>query len=185
VRRFVLLDRDGTINVEKGYVLDPDDLEPIPGAIEAMRDLTSLGLGLVVVTNQSPVGRGLLTPDRLERIHDCLRAILREGGVELLGIYVCPHRPEEGCDCRKPSPGLAIRAAGEHGFDLERAFVVGDHRSDVEMGRRVGATTILLRTGHGPQEIERGAAAFADHVVDDLRAAAGVIGKLVLEGATG
>ncbi len=185
MRRFVLLDRDGTINVEKGYVLDPDDLEPIPGAIEAMRDLTSLGLGLVVVTNQSPVGRGLLTPDRLERIHDCLRAILREGGVELLGIYVCPHRPEEGCDCRKPSPGLAIRAAGEHGFDLERAFVVGDHRSDVEMGRRVGATTILLRTGHGPQEIERGAAAFADHVVDDLRAAAGVIGKLVLAGATG
>src|SRR5581483_10122582 len=181
----VLLDRDGTINVEKGYVLDPDDLEPIPGAIEAMRDLTSLGLGLVVVTNQSPVGRGLLTPDRLERIHDCLRAILREGGVELLGIYVCPHRPEEGRDCRKPSPGLAIRAAGAHGFDLERAFVVGDHRSDVEMGRRVGATTILLRTGHGPQEIERGAAAFADHVVDDLRAAAGVIGKLVLEGATG
>jgi len=185
VRRFVLLDRDGTINVEKGYLLDPDELELVPGAIEALRELTSLGLGMVVVTNQSPLGRGLLTPDGLERIHDRLRELLHAEGVPLLGIYVCPHRPDDGCDCRKPAPGLALRAADEHGFDLRRAFVVGDHRSDVEMGRRVGATTILLRTGHGVEELERGAAAFADHVVDDLPAAAAVIGDLVLEGTPG
>ncbi|MEW6060182.1 MAG: HAD-IIIA family hydrolase, partial [Actinomycetota bacterium] len=155
----------------------------IPGAIEALRELRSLGLGLLVVTNQSPVGRGWITEDQLEAIHDRLRAMLRDGGVELDGIYVCPHRPEDGCDCRKPKPGLALRASEAHGFDPAEAFVVGDHMRDVEMGRRIGARSILLRTGHGREELERGADAFADHIVADLHEGAGIIREIVMAGA--
>jgi D-glycero-D-manno-heptose 1,7-bisphosphate phosphatase len=178
-RRFVILDRDGTINVEVGYVLDGGELELIPGAIEGLRGLRALGLGLVVATNQSPIGRGMLAPERLDAIHDRLRALLREGGVELEGIYVCPHAPEDGCGCRKPEPGLALRAAREHGFDPAEAFVVGDHAADMLMGRRIGATTILVRTGHGEEELMNGAGDHADHVVADLNEAAGVIRSAV------
>jgi D-glycero-D-manno-heptose 1,7-bisphosphate phosphatase len=174
-RRFVILDRDGTINVEVGYVLDSDEMEMIPGAIEALRELRALGLGVVVTTNQSPIGRGQLTWERLDEIHERLRALLREGGVELDGIYACPHAPGDGCDCRKPQPGMALRAAREHGFDLAEAFVVGDHAADMQMGRRIGATTILVRTGHGEEELMNGAGDHADHVVSDLREAVRVI----------
>jgi D-glycero-D-manno-heptose 1,7-bisphosphate phosphatase len=174
-RRFVILDRDGTINVEVDYVLDSSQIEMIPGAIEALRELQALGLGMVVVTNQSPIGRGLLTWERLDEIHERLRALLREGGVELDGIYVCPHEPADGCGCRKPEPGTALRAAEEHGFDLTEAFVVGDHVADMQMGRRVRATTILVRTGHGEEELVNGAGELADHVVADLREAAEII----------
>ncbi|HEX7464700.1 MAG TPA: HAD family hydrolase [Actinomycetota bacterium] len=179
-KRYVLLDRDGTINVHKDYILDPADLELVPGSIEALRELEALGLGLLVVTNQSPVGRGWISEEQLEAIHNRLRSLLREGGVELDGLYVCPHRPEDGCDCRKPEPGLALRASEAHGFDPTETFVVGDHRRDVEMGRRIGARTILLRGGHVGEE---GTEAFADHVVADLDEAARVIRDIVLTGA--
>src|SRR5918995_223253 len=101
-RRFVLLDRDGTINEEVGYVLRPDELRLIPGAVEALRELQGLGLGLVVLTNQSPIGRGMMTPAELDEIHTRLRDLLAEGAVTLDRIEVCPHRPDEGCACRKP-----------------------------------------------------------------------------------
>ena len=185
-RRFVLLDRDGTINEELSpeYVLGPGQLRLIPGSAEAIRELRAAGLGIVVVTNQSPVGRGWITAQDLDAIHARLAELLAAEGAGTDGIYACPHRPDEGCACRKPGTGLAERAAREHGFDPAQAFVVGDHRGDVEMGRRIGARTILLRTGHGPQELEAGADEFADHVVEDLREAAEVIRTEMLEGAT-
>lgn len=182
-KRFVLLDRDGTINEEVDYVLEPGQLRLIPGSAAAIRELRALGLGVVVVTNQSPVGRGWLTLEQLDAIHAHLRELLAEEGAVLDGIYACPHAPSDGCDCRKPAPGLARRAAEEHGFEPTEAFVVGDHKADVEMGRTLGATTILLRTGHGEQELENGAGAFADHVAADLRGATEVIGGIVLSGA--
>jgi D-glycero-D-manno-heptose 1,7-bisphosphate phosphatase len=182
-RRFVILDRDGTINVEVDHLLDSAQIEMIPGTIEALRELRALGLGMVVATNQSPIGRGLLTWEQLDEIHDRLRALLREGGVELDGIYVCPHEPGDGCDCRKPEPGMALRAAEEHGFDLAEAFVVGDHSADMQMGRRIGATTILVRTGHGGEELVNGAGELADHVVADLREAGEVIRDAVVSEA--
>jgi D-glycero-D-manno-heptose 1,7-bisphosphate phosphatase len=182
-RRFVLVDRDGTINEEVDYVLDPGRLRLVPGAARALRELRELGLGLVVVTNQSPIGRGWLTDEGLERIHERLSELLAAEGAGVDGFYVCPHAPEEGCDCRKPATALARRAADEHGFELDRAFVVGDHRADVEMGRRIGARTILVRTGHGVEELEADAAVFADHVVADLAAAAALIRDEILAGA--
>ncbi len=181
-RRFVLLDRDGTINREIGYVLHPDELELLPGALDALQELTALGLGLVVLTNQSPIARGTLTEAGLDAIHARLRALLREGGVELDAIEHCPHLPEEGCDCRKPATAMAERAAHRLGFDPAEAWMVGDHAGDVRLGRAVGARTILVRTGHGEEELPA-ADAFADHIVADLREAATVIRDQVLAGA--
>jgi D-glycero-D-manno-heptose 1,7-bisphosphate phosphatase len=179
-RRFVLVDRDGTINEEADYVLEPDQLRLLPGSADALRELRDLDLGLVVVTNQSPLGRGWLTEDGLARIHARLEQLLLAEDAGVDGFEVCPHTPDNGCDCRKPAPGMVLRAAAAYGFDPAEAYVVGDHRSDVEMGRRVGARTILVRTGHGDEELAKGAAAFADHVVVDLKEAAAVIRDEVL-----
>jgi D-glycero-D-manno-heptose 1,7-bisphosphate phosphatase len=174
-RRFVLLDRDGTINEEIGYVLRPDELRLIPGAADALRELRGLGLGLVVVTNQSPIARGMLDPDGLEAIHDRLRELLADAGVTLDRIEHCPHRPDEGCACRKPGTLMVDRAAAALGFDPAESWIVGDHAADMRLGRAIGARTILVRTGHGEQELAGGADALADHVVDDLAAAADLI----------
>ncbi|HET9249043.1 MAG TPA: HAD family hydrolase [Actinomycetota bacterium] len=174
-RRFVLLDRDGTINEEVGYVLRPDELRLIPGASDALRELRGLGLGLVVLTNQSPIGRGTLTAEGLDAIHARLNDLLAAEGVTLDGIEFCPHRPDEGCACRKPGTLMVERAAASLGFDPAAAWLVGDHGSDLRLGRAVGARTILVRTGHGPEELRRGADRDADHVVADLREAASVI----------
>jgi D-glycero-D-manno-heptose 1,7-bisphosphate phosphatase len=173
--RFVLLDRDGTINQEVDHLDRVDQVALIPGAAEAMRRLSSAGLGLVVLTNQANVARGLLPADRLEEIHARLTRLLSDEGVRLDGLYVCPHAPEDGCDCRKPKAGLALRAATDHGFRLDDSFVVGDHAADMGLGRAIGAVTILVRTGHGEDELKTGAGAQADHVVADLSEAAGVV----------
>jgi D-glycero-D-manno-heptose 1,7-bisphosphate phosphatase len=181
-RRFVLLDRDGTINEEIGYVLDPDELRLIPGAAAALGDLRALGLGLVVVTNQSPIGRGMLDGEGLEAIHERLRELLAEHGVTLDRIEHCPHRPDEGCRCRKPGTLMVERAAAALGFDPAESWIVGDHAADMRLGRAVGARTILVRTGHGEEELASGAGAFADHVVDDLPAAVARIGDEIRAG---
>lgn len=179
-RRFVLLDRDGTINEEVHHLSDPDQLALVPGSLEALRGLRALGLGLVVLTNQANVGRRLLAEERLAEIHDRLASMLAGGGVELDAIYVCPHAPEDGCECRKPKPGMALAAAADHGFDTREAFVVGDHAADMGLGRAIGATTIFVLTGHGEEEAASGATEQADHVVADLREAAGVIRGIVM-----
>lgn len=178
-RRFVLLDRDGTINEEVGYVLRPEDLLLIPGALDGLRELRDLGLGMIVVTNQSPIGRGMLTPEDLALVHSRLRGLLAEGGVELDGIEHCPHLPEDGCDCRKPGAAMVERAARSHGFDPAEAWMVGDHAGDMRLGRAVGARTILVLTGHGAKE-RAAAQPFADRVADDLREAAAFIREEVL-----
>jgi D-glycero-D-manno-heptose 1,7-bisphosphate phosphatase len=181
-RRFVLADRDGTINVERDHLSDPRELELIPGSARALRRLREeLGMGIVVVTNQAHVGRGLLDPATLTAIHARLEAMLADEGAVVDAIAWCPHRPEDGCGCRKPAPGMALEAAARFGFDPSEAFVVGDHAGDMGMGRAVGATTILVRTGHGEQEL--GAAeGLADHVAADLAGAADIIAGLVVEG---
>lgn len=177
-RRFVLLDRDGTINEEVDHLDDPNDLVLIPGSAAAIRRLREIELGIVVVTNQAQIGRGFLTEERLTTIHERLTSLLAGEGAEVDAILHCPHTPEEGCDCRKPAPGMALEAAARFGFDPGRAFVVGDHAGDAGMGRAVGATTFLVLTGHGAEERPR-AEGSADHVVPDLAAAADIITSLV------
>ncbi len=171
-RRFVLIDRDGTLNVEKHYLSDPDQLELTPGAGAAIRRLREAGFGICVVTNQSGIARGYFGLDRLAEIHERLTAMLAAEGAAIDGIYICPHGPEEECACRKPLPGMIEQAAAEHGFDPASAFVIGDKPADVDMGRAVGATTFLVRTGYGRRHE---ADTKADYVVDTLAAAADVI----------
>jgi D-glycero-D-manno-heptose 1,7-bisphosphate phosphatase len=173
-RRFVLLDRDGTINEEVGYVLHPDELELVPGAAAAIRSLRELGLGIVVVTNQAPVARGWIDEDELAAIHARLRELLAAEGADVDAIEHCPHDRDDGCACRKPGTLMVERAAERLGFDPREAWVVGDHAGDMGLGRAVGARTLLVRTGHGDEELEA-ARPLADHVVADLREAATVI----------
>jgi D-glycero-D-manno-heptose 1,7-bisphosphate phosphatase len=174
--RFVILDRDGTINAEGEYVSSPEQVELLPGATAGLRAMRALGLGLIVVTNQSAVGRGYFDLARLEEIHRHLRKLLALDGVELDGIYICPHTPADGCDCRKPRPGLLQRAAAERGFAPADCFVIGDRPCDIDLGRAVGATTILVRTGYGAEH-EAAQTAAADFVADDLCQAAEWIGR--------
>lgn len=176
-RRFVLLDRDGTIIVEKHHLSDPRDVELLTGAAAGLRALAELGLGLVVVTNQSVIGRGILSIGGLGAVHDRMIAQLGAHGVRLDGIYFCPHRPDDGCPCRKPGTAMVKQAAEDLGFEAAESFVIGDADSDVGLGHALGATTVLVRTGHGAEALARGCR--ADHVVADLDEAASLIADLV------
>ena len=169
-RLYVLLDRDGTIIVERNYLSRVEDIELLPGAIEGLRTLQQSGFALIVVTNQSGIGRGILTPDTLSEIHAELDRRLAAGGVHIAAFYHCPHIPGDNCDCRKPKPLLADRAAADFDFDLKAAFVIGDKRCDIDLGRNCGARTVLVRTGYGREYEASGLK--ADYITDDLVSAA-------------
>ncbi|MGH7741760.1 MAG: D-glycero-alpha-D-manno-heptose-1,7-bisphosphate 7-phosphatase [Candidatus Eiseniibacteriota bacterium] len=178
-RGAVFLDRDGTLVVERGYLSDPAELELLPGVPGALAALRGAGYALVVISNQSGVGRGLFPRSRVYQAMARLRLLLRAQHVELDAIYFCPHRPGDDCDCRKPRSGLLERAADDLALDLGRSFMVGDKLIDAEAGRRAGGHGLLLRTGYGRDEERRltelagGAetAPLPDAVVDDLPAA--------------
>ena len=177
-RRFVALDRDGTLTVEKNYLSDPAGVELLGGAVAGLLAMRALGLGIVVVTNQSGIARGYYDEKQLAAIHARLNDLLAAAGVSVDGIYYCPHGPEDACPCRKPEPGMLLQAAAEHGFSPAECFVIGDKPCDVDLGRRVGATTFLVRTGYGAQFAAAGDIG-AHHVVDDLQQAAAVIAGLL------
>ena len=169
----VVLDRDGTLVVDRDYLDDPAELEFLPGVAEGLRHLYEQGYRLLVISNQSGVGRGLFSLERLEQINARLRQMVRAVGADLAGIYCCPHRPEDGCACRKPGTELLLQAARELGFDPKEAVVIGDKGSDVELGRRVGAATLLISNDPNARTEPP-----ADHVVPDLIAASSLIDLL-------
>lgn len=141
---FVLLDRDGTINRDVGYLGDPEGVVLLPGAVAGLRTLRSLGCPLAIVTNQSGVARGRFTWARAEAVQARVLALLAEAGIEVAASALCPHGPEDGCDCRKPAPGLALAVARASGLPLEWAVVVGDKRSDIGLALRIGARSVLI-----------------------------------------
>lgn len=144
-RKAVFLDRDGVLNRERiDYVKSPKELEMLAGIDAPIRRMRDNDYLIVVVTNQSVVGRGLITEEDLKRINDKMRAELESRGCHLDGVYYCPHTPEDGCSCRKPKPGLILRAAGELGIDLENSWLIGDQDSDVEAARRAGCRGIKV-----------------------------------------
>lgn len=171
---FVLLDRDGTIIRECHYLSDPNLVELLPGAAEGMRKMQKMGLGIVAITNQSAIGRGYFSLTRLAEIHERLYELLAAEEVNLDGIYFCPHRPDENCQCRKPKTGMVKRAAEELNFDLSSSYVIGDKPCDIDLGNNIGATTFLVRTGYGSQ-FARDGTVNCNYVVDNLLEAATVI----------
>lgn len=180
-RRAVFLDRDGTLNVEVNYLHRIEDLVLVPGATEAIRTLNQAGYLVLVVTNQAGIARGYYDETALHRLHDHLAEVLAASGARLDGIYFCPHHPDFGnpCDCRKPAPGMLLRAAAEHNLDLQQCWLVGDSAGDIGAGRAAGCRTLLVRTGYGAQVealVSAGdQASRPDAVVDDIGAAVRVI----------
>jgi len=159
MNRAVFLDRDGTINEEVGYLKSLDMLKVIPGAGAAIRLLNAAGFKVVIITNQSGVARGYFPESLVNEAHALLTAALRKDGATIDGIYYCPHHPTEGnskhtiqCDCRKPATGLMDRAARDLDIDLKQSFMVGDKWSDIELGHRAGARSILVRSGFAPDD---------------------------------
>lgn len=146
----VFLDRDGTLNPDPGYIGSPDQFELFPGVAAALARLTRAGARLVVVTNQSGVGRGLFSSVDLDAIHAKLRRLLHDAGASVDAIYVCPHHPDERCRCRKPETGMVDQAVRELRIDLSRSYLIGDHAKDMELAKRVGAKRVWVTTSeHG------------------------------------
>lgn len=151
----IYLDRDGTLIRDAGYLNDPNGVDWLPGVREGLARLKAAGARLVVVTNQSGVARGLVSMQQLTAIHRRMEADLAAAGVALDGWYLCPHHPDDGCTCRKPKAGLveqSRRDAAQSGYVSRRDYVVGDMGRDIEMGRRVGARTVLVCTGPSSQD---------------------------------
>jgi D,D-heptose 1,7-bisphosphate phosphatase len=183
-RAAVFLDRDGTLNVEKGYLSRPEDLKLLPGVPEALRRLREAGFLLIVVTNQSVIARGEATLADIAAVHRKLEWDLGKAGAYVDAIYLCPHHPDAGfagerpelkivCDCRKPAPGMVERACRAFRIDPAQSWMVGDHTRDIETARRAGLRSVLVRTGFGG-----GDGAFdatPSLVADDLSAAARLI----------
>jgi D-glycero-D-manno-heptose 1,7-bisphosphate phosphatase len=149
----VFLDRDGTICEEVGYLNHPSRFHMFPFAPASIRRLNDRGLPVFVITNQSGVARGYYPESLVHHVHDLMSIQLGDIGASVDGIYYCPHTSADACVCRKPSPGMLHRASVEHEVDLKRSFVVGDRHSDVELAHRVGARSIMVRTGYGEGEI--------------------------------
>ena len=140
MNKAIFLDRDGTLNPDPGFISKPEDFNLFDGVTEALKRLKDAGFLLILITNQSGISRGLITEEQLEAVHDKLKRLLKEAGAELDGIYYCPHHPEHPykgisiCDCRKPAPGLILRAIAEHDIDPSKSYMIGDRKSDIKIG---------------------------------------------------
>jgi len=173
--KLVVLDRDGTINRDSAaYIKSPEEWIPLPGSAEAIAGLNRAGFTVAVASNQSGLARGLFDEATLAKIHDKMYAVVREAGGDIDRIVWCPHHPDDGCDCRKPRPGLLHRLAGYYGIGLEGVPVIGDSARDLEAARAVGARPVLVRTGNGRRTEAEGTAGEAE-VLDDLAAAAAAL----------
>ncbi len=184
MRPAVFLDRDGTLNREVGYIGDPDALVLLPGVPGALARLAAAGFALVVVTNQSAIGRGVYSREQVDAVHARLKAELEAEGVRLAGIFVCPHAPDDACDCRKPRPGLFLQARDSLGLDLAKSWMVGDTVKDMAAARAADVRPLYVTTGWGERDFPAALAAglAASDVVPDLAAAAARILALSASG---
>lgn len=156
IERWVLLDRDGVINEDSdAYIKSPEEWIPIPGSLQAIALLNQHGYQVAVLTNQSGIARGLLDLATLERIHDKMRQQVAAVGGTISDIFVCPHGPEDGCNCRKPQPGLFRQFAHKYQVELKGIPAIGDSIRDIQAAKAVGAIAILVETGKGARILKR------------------------------
>ncbi len=171
-RKAVFLDRDGTINVEKDYLYLIEDCQLISNAAEAIRRFNAAGFLVIIVTNQSGIGRGYYDEEMLEQLHRHMEQELTKAGARVDAWYFCPHHPNHGigsyrreCACRKPLPGMLLQAAADWSIDLGESFMIGDKLADVEAGLKAGCRPLLVRTGYGlaeEQALPEGVMAYDD-----------------------
>ncbi len=165
--RFVLLDRDGTIIYDEDYLSDPAGVRLLPGAASGMRKMLAAGWRIVIITNQSGIGRGYFSEIDYQAVTARLKDLLAKERVRIEGIYHCPHAPDVKCECRKPLTGLAEAAAAELGFSLSDCVVAGDKPADVNLGKNIGGKGVLVRTGYGRKHELNGDCS-PDFIADDL-----------------
>ena len=174
-RPAVFLDRDGTIAEEMGYLNHASRFRMFPFVAAGIQLLNKAELPVIVVTNQSGVGRGYFPESLVQTVNELMTKRLAKAGAKIDAIYYCPHTSADNCSCRKPKTGMLERAAQEHALDLQRSFVVGDRYGDIELARNARARSILVRTGYGEGELAWHGAKWPvqpDFVADDLAQAA-------------
>ena len=174
MKRGVVLDRDGTLIEEVGYLSHLDQVSFFPYSVDAIRLLNRAGLTVIVATNQAGIAKGLFDEPFVDETHRRIAALLEAGGARVDAFYYCPHHPEGAidryriaCDCRKPKAGMLRRAASDHQIDLKRSFLVGDRAHDLEAAVAVGASGALVRTGYGVRH-EQAAQGLGAPVFDNL-----------------
>lgn len=180
-KRAVFLDRDGTIIKQVELLHKISEVRVLPGAYDAIRELSRLGFFIVVITNQPVVARGIIMPQGVDEIHRAMMARFAKKGAKIDAVYFCPHHPNANlaeyrmkCDCRKPAIGMITQAAKDHDINLRKSFMIGDATPDVQAGNNAGLTTILVETGHGgkdPWQYENK----PDFVAKNLKEAVGFI----------
>jgi len=148
----VFLDRDGTVNVDYGFVCKPEDVKLLPGVAEAIQELNKAGIPVFVLSNQSGVGRRKFTEEQVKVVNEEIKRQLAEKGASVEGFYYCPHAPDENCECRKPKIGLIRQAESEANLDLKQFYTIGDKPSDVELARNAGGTGTVVFTGQTKPE---------------------------------
>lgn len=163
----ILIDRDGVITEDLGYVHKIEDFNLVKNAVEGLKLLKDFKL--IIITNQSGIGRGYYTFQDYEKFNEYLLAELKRHNIKIEKIYVCPHKPEDNCECRKPKEKLIKDAEKEFNIDLNKSFMIGDKKIDIEMGKNARIKTILVLTGNGMKEKENSK---ADYVAKDLMDAA-------------
>jgi D-glycero-D-manno-heptose 1,7-bisphosphate phosphatase len=175
LRPAVFLDRDGTIAEEVGYLNHASRFRMFPFVAAAIHRLNEAKLPVIVVTNQSGVGRGYFPESLVQKVNEMMTQQLANSGARIDAVYYCPHVSAENCNCRKPKTGMLDRAAQEHALDLQRSFVVGDRYGDMKLARNARARSILVRSGYGEGELAWHAASWPvqpDFVAEDLTQAA-------------
>lgn len=171
-RKVVFLDRDGVINRDSpDYIKSWAEFEFLPGSLEAIKQLTLNGFDVIIITNQSAINRKLVSIEDLDYIHKMIKNTVKSWGGEIKDIFFCPHTPEDGCDCRKPNPGLIYKAQRIHRIDLANTVMVGDSAKDIECARNAGCRhAVLVKTGNGiiAEKVLAEKNIYPDHVARDL-----------------
>ena len=179
----IFLDRDGTINVEIQYLHEPEKFEFLPSAIRALKNLQENGFKLIIITNQAGIAKNLYKHEDMVRTHNHMENLLEKENIYLDGIYYCPHKSEDKCECRKPSPGMIKKAILEKNIDPSKSWMIGDKISDIKSGNLAEVRTILVMTGYGREQLEIIAdlmqveklISTPDYIVEDLMKAAEIV----------
>ena len=175
-KTYVFLDRDGVINKDSpDYVKSWSEFEFLPGSLEAIRLLTEKNYQVVIITNQSIINRKMASMDDLEFTHSMMKKAVKEAGGEIKDIFFCPHKPDDGCSCRKPETGLILEARKKYGIDVTKSVMVGDNAKDIECAKKAGCRyAILVKTGNYEQAVSalKEKKISPDHIASDLYEAA-------------